>query len=99
MLPVSISDAKNAFSALIQKVRRGETILITDRGVPVAQIVPLVPTKGLSSASIELARRGLLKLPEVAPAIAWDKGLVPAARLSRGKSAVDELIQQRRSGK
>ena len=33
--------AKNKLSALIKRVQRGDSILITDRGVPVAQLVPV----------------------------------------------------------
>ena len=40
----SISDAKNNLSALIDRVRRGETVLICDRKRPVARLQPVGPT-------------------------------------------------------
>jgi len=62
----SISETKRAFSALLDRVRAGETVTITDRGVPVAQIVPL---NGASDAGWEahmqqLARSGIVRLPK-----------------------------------
>src|SRR5262249_10718827 len=36
----TITQAKNQLSALIDRVRHGETIVITDRGRPVARLVP-----------------------------------------------------------
>ena len=41
MVTASISEAKAKLSALLERVKAGETVTITDRGVPVAQIVPL----------------------------------------------------------
>jgi prevent-host-death family protein len=41
MTTASISEAKAKLSALLDRVKAGETVTITDRGVPVARIVPL----------------------------------------------------------
>lgn len=41
MKTVSISVAKNQLSAYVDLVRAGETVTITDRGTPVARLVPL----------------------------------------------------------
>jgi prevent-host-death family protein len=41
MKTASISDVKNCFSAYIDRVRRGESVLITDRNQPVARLTPL----------------------------------------------------------
>ncbi|KAA0254078.1 MAG: type II toxin-antitoxin system prevent-host-death family antitoxin [Acidobacteria bacterium] len=40
MKRATISEAKNSLSALIDRVRHGETVLILDRKVPVARLVP-----------------------------------------------------------
>jgi len=42
MKRASISEAKNRLSALLDRVRHGETVLIEDRGVPIAQLSPVV---------------------------------------------------------
>jgi prevent-host-death family protein len=43
MKTASISQAKNRLSAYVDMVRRGESIVITDRGTPVARLTPLEP--------------------------------------------------------
>jgi prevent-host-death family protein len=57
MNSVSVFDAKNRLSALLDQVERGETITITRRGQPIAQLVPL-----RSDAKITAAVEGLRKL-------------------------------------
>ena len=37
----SVSEAKNRLSALLDRVRHGHTIVIEDRGVPVARLEPI----------------------------------------------------------
>lgn len=41
MKTASITETKNQLSALLDKVRHGETILITDRDRPVARLEPV----------------------------------------------------------
>src|SRR5947208_2695295 len=41
MKRVSITEAKNRLNSLLDYVRNGETVLIEDRGVPIAQLAPL----------------------------------------------------------
>ncbi|MGQ0595420.1 MAG: type II toxin-antitoxin system Phd/YefM family antitoxin [Gammaproteobacteria bacterium] len=38
---IGIYDAKSSFSALLEKVARGERFIITNRGAPVAMLVPI----------------------------------------------------------
>jgi prevent-host-death family protein len=65
MTSASISDAKNRLSALIDRVRQGETVIITDRDQPVAQLAPLSCTPfGEHARLTELERAGLIKRPK-----------------------------------
>jgi prevent-host-death family protein len=97
---ISVSAAKNTLSALLRKVRAGTTITITDRGVPVARLVPpLAPVAGLPPRFIELAQQGILKLPEVEPTPEWISDLPRAPRLGKGASAVAALVAERRTGR
>ena len=41
MRSATISEAKNGLSALLDRVRHGETVVITDRHRPVARLVPV----------------------------------------------------------
>ena len=43
MKPQGVREARQNLSALIEKVRRGHEIVITDRGRPVARLVPPLP--------------------------------------------------------
>ena len=93
----SISSAKNQLSALIKRVQRGEPILITDRGVPVAKLVPVELGPGVPERIVGLAQRGLARLPEREPDGTWLK--LPRPSLGPGPSAVAVFLDERRQGR
>jgi prevent-host-death family protein len=66
MKRASISEAKNGLSALIDRVRHGETIIIEDRGLPVAQLTPVAGRSDTSDADrlARLERQGILRPPQ-----------------------------------
>jgi prevent-host-death family protein len=65
METVGIRELKNRLSAYIRKVEAGDVVLVTDRGVVVAELVP--PGHGtpadIHPGLLELARRDGLRLP------------------------------------
>lgn len=64
MQRTSITEAKNNLSALIDRVRRGETVLICDRNRPVARMLPVGPgdVSGADAPWLAgLVREGLLE--------------------------------------
>jgi prevent-host-death family protein len=64
MQRTSITEAKNNLSALIDRVRRGETVLICDRNRPVARMLPVGPgdVSGADAPCLAgLVRDGLLE--------------------------------------
>ena len=94
MVRVSITEAKNRFSAIIDRVREGETVVVTDRGLPVAEIGP---ARSLSDderlASLE--RKGLLKRGRGGvPQWVLDQP-PPTARAS----VLEALLEERREGR
>lgn len=93
----SIFTAKNQLSALIKRVQRGESILITDRGVPVARLAPVQLGAGVPERVIALAQHGLARLPEREPDAKWLD--LPRPSLTPGPAAVDVLLEQRREGR
>jgi prevent-host-death family protein len=97
MKSVSVSEAKNTLSALLRKVRGGRTITITDRGVPVARLVPPSPYGGLPASVQELANRGLLHLPDRLLTSEWADGL-PLPKLGGKASVLRALLDERESG-
>lgn len=66
MKRTSITDAKNRLSALIDRVRHGETVIIEDRGVPVAQLAPVAGRAATADGDrlARLERQGVLR-PQV----------------------------------
>ena len=52
----TISKTRNSLSALLDRVRHGETILITDRNRPVARLEPVAATHGPGPDEGRLAR-------------------------------------------
>ena len=99
MKPVSVAFAKNNLSALLRRVRAGHAITITDRGVPVARLVAPALTKGVPPRFVDLAERGLVKLPEREPTTSWFRGTLPRPKGRLANAAVDALIEERRGGR
>jgi prevent-host-death family protein len=73
----SISEVKNGLSSYVDLVRAGETVVITDRGRPVAQLVPAAHSK---SADVD-ERRALLE----------SRGVLLRATARAGKGFLDRL--------
>jgi prevent-host-death family protein len=65
MKRASITQAKNGLSALIERVRQGESIIIEDRGLPVAQLTPIVTRQSGPDPDrvARLERLGILRPP------------------------------------
>lgn len=98
MKRATLTETKNNLSALVDQVRHGETILILDRGRPVARLESVLEGDSASEGRLERlerqgflrrgARRRLRSLLETRP-----------PRLRKGSSAVEELLEERRSGR
>ena len=62
MRSVKIGELRNQLSAYLQYVRNGEEIIVRDRDVPVARILPFKAT--LSEHEAQLVASGAMTLPE-----------------------------------
>lgn len=95
MKSASVSDAKNGLSALLDEVRRGETVLITHRGRPVARIESCrTGDGGAGGSEAELVRRGIANPPRAR--LDLDHFLAaPAPRLPEGVSASRLIVAER----
>ena len=101
MKSATISETKNGLSALIDRVRHGETIVITDRSRPVARLEPFV---GAGSASANddgrlarLERAGVIRRarrPRLAEILE-----VPTPAARPGADIVAAVLEERRSGR
>ena len=93
----SVSGAKNKLSALLREVQGGASIVITHRGVPVAQLIPVKPSKGATARVITLAQQGLVALPDQPPSSKWLD--LPRPRSKGGASALKALLEERGAGR
>jgi prevent-host-death family protein len=58
----SITEAKNRLSALLDRVRHGETVIIEDRGIAIAQITAVAAGAGPDRDRLaRLERQGILR--------------------------------------
>jgi prevent-host-death family protein len=93
----SISEAKAKLSALLERVKAGETVTITDRGVPVAQLTPMHATGEVDwDARLEkLERQGLI----IRPKEKLEPGWITSRPLPKSKASVLEaLLEERLEG-
>ncbi len=96
MKSVGVRDLKNRLSEYLRRVRSGESVLVTDRGEVVAELLP--PGQGQTDLSapaglLALAKRGLVSLgtpaePDLYPAL-------PRARHTRRRNAAQLLDEER----
>jgi antitoxin (DNA-binding transcriptional repressor) of toxin-antitoxin stability system len=93
-----IADLKDNLSRYLQYVRRGGSILVLDRDLPIAKIVPLEPDPGRRADDNDrlarLARQGLIRRGTGDPG-AWLARHRPV-RVPGG--VLTGLLEERRSG-
>ena len=94
MKRATITEAKNGLSALIDRVKAGETILITDRGVPVARLEP-TSAVDWDARLARLERQGLIRRGSGDIRKILDRPLV---KTLDGSSVVELLLEERESG-
>lgn len=95
MRRATITEAKNGLSALIDQVKAGETILITERGVPVARLEPAIAGDDEDRLA-RLERAGIIRRSRGDPRWILER---PLTKTIDGSSVVELLIEDRRSGR
>ena len=92
MRTVNIGELKNQLSGYLQYVKKGEEIVIRDRSVPVARILPFRHSRGWEREA-QLVASGALKMPE--EAMDWKQFFSgPAGNVPR-EIAVEIAIESR----
>ena len=92
-----VSELKASLSKYLARVKAGEEVVVTERGKPIAKLVPLPfeedsPVERMN----QLARRGVITLP---------KGKLPEDFLDRplpedpGDTVLEALLEDRREGR
>jgi prevent-host-death family protein len=96
MQTIGVARLKAHLSRYLAHVKGGQEVLVTERGRPVAKLVPLPPAAGRESRRKRLIRAGIL-LPGT--------GRIPAALLRAprgprvGDAVVKLLLAERREGR
>ncbi|UNX53682.1 type II toxin-antitoxin system prevent-host-death family antitoxin [Georgenia sp. TF02-10] len=85
-MDVAVSSLRAELSDWIERVRGGEEVVVTDRGTPVARLVP-VDTASLLE---QLTRQGVLSRPRAARPTASSASRVHASR------PVSDLVSEQR---
>lgn len=99
---VPISEIKSRLSEYLKKVRSGETVLILDRGRPVARIDPAVVADDPLGQVVALVREGLVRPAQTPVPLKLLKAKIPELRELRddaGAKLLDALIDERREGR
>jgi prevent-host-death family protein len=96
METASISEVKNGLSAIIDRVKGGESIVVTDRGIPVAVIEPMSARVDLDDRLARLERAGLLK--RGSGVVPVELLRTPGPKLEQGHTLVEAVLEERRSG-
>lgn len=97
MRTTTISETKASLSALLDQVKAGESILITDRGVPVARLDPVGTSVDPTGRTERLVRAGLLR-PGKGP-LPPSLLEAPQEQSAPGVSLVAMVLEERRSGR
>lgn len=64
---ISISRLKDQLSAYLRKVQDGQTLLVTDRGKPVARLEPFKPAANREQRIARLVEQGIVSPPKAPP--------------------------------
>src|SRR5687767_4552348 len=94
MTTATITEVKNSLSAFLDRVREGETVLILDRGTPVARLEPVHSDAESSGRLRRLERAGLVATARKRMPLEMLRQ--PGPRPSGRASAVEALLEERR---
>ncbi len=99
MKTATISEAKNNLSALLDRVRAGETVLILDRETPVARLEPIrsATEAGQEARLGKLEREGKIRRGSGAPSPMVLRSL--PARPASGADLLKALLDEREEGR
>lgn len=94
MKTANIAELKNGLSKYLAEVKRGGQVLVSDRNVPFAKIVPFELSDDYDAELRELIAQGIIRPPqstEPLPDSFWEEDLpfVP------GNRAIEVLLEER----
>jgi prevent-host-death family protein len=98
MRKATVTEAKNQLSALIDQVKTGESILILDRGIPVARLESAIPAIDDDGRIARLQRAGVVRAARDPGGVSEMLHTEPP-RPRKGASVVAALLEERRAGR
>jgi prevent-host-death family protein len=96
-MKAGVAELKAGLSRYLERVKAGHEILVTDRGEPVAKLVPITSEARRGSRRDRLVREGLL-LPGRGRVRASLRKPPPGSP-ARGRAVLDALLEERREGR
>jgi prevent-host-death family protein len=93
MMSVGLREANQHFSKLLKLVRGGEEVTLTERGRPIARIIPILSCENDTEVAIQRAVAAGLLRPATKP---WGMPAFTPRRL-RGPSTAQALREERDS--
>jgi prevent-host-death family protein len=100
MKTATVSQTKNSLSALLARVRHGETIVITDRSRPVARLEPIAASESVGHDEgrlLRLERAGVIRRGRGGPLSEILK--IDPPRPEAGGDIVTAVLDERRNGR
>lgn len=92
MKSVNVAELKNRLSKYLRFAKGGEEIIIRDRNLPVAKLVPLSPEEA-TEEELLLVAAGKMRLPK--SSIDLEKALGPPTGRSLGRAGTAVLLKDR----
>jgi prevent-host-death family protein len=90
----NVAQMKAKLSEYLRQVKSGGEVVITERGIPVARLVPLDPDETRATREERLIRAGVLR-----PARGRRKKLgLPKSRPDAGAAVLEALLAERNEG-
>jgi prevent-host-death family protein len=96
MTTATVSKLKASLSEYLRRVKAGEEVLVSERGRPIAKLVPVAGADALPDHLAEMARHGLARIGSGRlPRGFWN---LPRPRDPKGR-IVEALLEERAQGR
>ncbi len=89
-MKLGLREANQHFSKLVRTVKRGEEVILTERGRPIAVVTPVAAGSDVDVTLERLARAGFIRLP-VRPG-----KLGPAKPVAARGKATSQIVSEQR---
>ncbi len=98
MRSATVTEAKNSLSALLALVKGGESVTITERGIPIARLEPMAGVEDADGRIARLERAGILRRGTGTLDPEFFSMPLPEAA-GDGPTGSEMIIDERRSGR